>query len=72
MDKEQERSISYKQMMELWAWKDFQLFLDSERQMALELAINSEDLKDIQLNRGKVKQLDSISAHLGFTINDHK
>lgn len=63
-----ERANSYRQMMELWAWKELELFLENERKSALELAIVSEDLKDIQVNRGKVQQLDSIKSHLGYIL----
>lgn len=66
-----EKAVAYKQMMDTWAWKDLQLFLDSERQSALELAIVSEEMKDVQINRGKVKAFDSIQSHVGYSLNEH-
>lgn len=63
-----EKANAYRQMMELWAWKDYQRFLDEMRKSALEMAINSEDLKDIQVQRGIVRACDSITAELGYVL----
>lgn len=67
-----EKANSYRMMFESWPWKDFEAFLDAERMSALELGINSSDIKDVQLNRGKVQQIDSIKSHLGYVINEQK
>jgi hypothetical protein len=68
-----ERSNAYRQMMDLWAWKDFQLnVLDETRREALEAAIISEELKDIQVQRGIVKGVDSIMAQVDFIVDGAK
>jgi len=46
--------------------------MDDERASALELAINSDEMKDIQLQRGIVKALDSIQVHLGYILRNEK
>ena len=70
MSSESERAVSYRQMMENWAWKDFNNFLESERQSALEDSINLNDLSQIQVKRGMVKAFDSIKSHLGFVLGE--
>lgn len=60
----------YREMMRSEAWQDFDLFLMNERTTALELGINSSDIKDVQLNRGKVQQIDAIKNHMGYVINE--
>lgn len=65
-----QKANSYLQMFELWAWQDFSLFLESERKSALESAVNSDELKDIQKWRGYVKCLDSIQGHLGYITSE--
>lgn len=66
--KDLEKSGQYRQMMELWAWKDFQKFMDDLKQSSLNSAIICDDIKDVQLYRGYVKCLDSISSHLSYTL----
>ena len=63
-----QKAVSYQQMMDMWAWKDFSVFLEEERKSALELAVDSDDIKNVQLNRGKVKQLDAISSHVSSIL----
>ena len=63
-----ERANSYRQMMDLWAWKDLQSFLESTRTAALESAVISDEIKDIQMWRGYVKCLDSINSHIGYIL----
>lgn len=64
-----EKANSYRQMMEFWAWKDFELFLQEQRRTALEMAVNSDELKDIQVQRGIVKCLNAIENHLGYILS---
>ena len=64
-----EKANSYRSMMDTWAFKDFKSFLDEERKTALQLAIHSDDIKDIQLQRGIVKCLDAIESHLGYVLS---
>lgn len=68
MSEAQELASGYRSMMEGYAWKHFKAFLDNERMTALEMAINSDELKDIQLQRGIVKGLNSIESHIGYIL----
>lgn len=63
-----QKASSYRDMMNMWAWSDFQSFLMRERESALEFGINADDQKEVQMNRGKVRQLDAIQAELGFIL----
>ena len=66
--REIERANAYRQMMEMWAWKDFQAFLDEERNSALESAIVLNDISQIQVQRGKVQSLDAIKGQLSYIL----
>jgi hypothetical protein len=59
-----ERANSYRDMMRSWAWKDFEEIMKSERQSALEAAIVSSDIKDVQEKRGFVRCIDSLFSEL--------
>lgn len=65
-----ERAESYRSMMNMWAWKDFQdNVLKDHRQQALEVAITSSAIEGVQLNRGKVLEIDSIFSELDSIVN---
>lgn len=64
-----ERANSYRQMFETFAWKDFELFLKEQRRTALEMAVNSDELKDIQVQRGIVRCLNEIESHIGYILS---
>lgn len=66
-----EKKNSYIDMVRFDAWRDFEMFLDNERSTALELGINSSDIKDVQVNRGKVQQIDAIKAHIGYILESN-
>lgn len=59
-----ERANSYRDMMNSWAWKDFEEIMKSERQAALERGISASDLKDVQINRGFVQCVDSLQSEI--------
>lgn len=61
-----ERANSYRDMMKMWAWKDLQNFLDDARITALNHAVASDEIKDIQVQRGIVRAIDAIYSHIGF------
>ncbi len=61
-----EKANSYRMMMELWAWKDFQKFLNDERSLALESLL----MKESDIDRGRVRQIDSIKAQLAYIVSD--
>ena len=66
-----ERANSYRQMMDSWAWKDFEAnILNAKRIDALEKAIFSTTMEDVQLERGKVKCVDAIKADIGYILGD--
>jgi len=68
-----ERAESYKSMMNTWAWKDFeQNVLKEHRQQALEVAISSSTIEGVQINRGKVLEIDSIFSDLDSIIGGNK
>jgi len=62
------KSNAYRDMMNSWAWKDFEKFLEETRISSLESAVVCDEVKDIQLWRGYVKCLDSIKSHLGYVL----
>lgn len=59
-----ERADSYRAMMGSWAWKDFEDILRNERQVALEQAVVSSKIEDVNIYRGVVKCIDSITSEL--------
>jgi|WetSurMetagenome_2_1015567.scaffolds.fasta_scaffold662027_3 hypothetical protein len=60
-----ERAESYRSMMNTWAFKDFQEnILKEHRQQALEVAISASTIEGVQINRGKVLEIDSILSEL--------
>lgn len=64
-----ERAESYRAMMNLWSWKDFeQNVLKEHRQQALEVAISSSTIEGVQINRGKVLEVDSIFSELDSIV----
>lgn len=63
-----ERAESYKSMMNTWAFKDFEQFLKDERQKALEIGIAASSIEGVQLNRGKVLEIDSILSELDSIV----
>lgn len=63
-----ERANSYRQMMDLWAWKDFERFLDETRQSALEKGIKTKDSDERNDLRGIVLCIDSIKSELGYIL----
>lgn len=65
-----ERANGYRQMMSSWAWKDFQNILNAKRTEALEKGIDCNDIKDVQLQRGIVKCIDSIATDIGYIVGD--
>lgn len=68
--KDIERANSYRQMMSIWAWKDFEKELETIRQDALEMAIISTDLQQVYIQRGIVKCIDSIKASVGSILEE--
>ncbi len=65
----QEKAAAYQLMMSNWAWSDFQKnVLDEIRKEALEAAINSDDIKMIQVGRGMVKTIDRIMSDLDYIL----
>ena len=64
-----ERANAYRQMMDLWAWKDFLNFIREVRQSSLESAIEMKDISEIQIARGKVKCIDEIFGELDYILN---
>lgn len=67
-----ERSNSYRQMMEMSAWKEFSEFLDHVRNSALEIAIEGSKMEDVQVQRGVVKCVDTIRGELNYILNGDK
>lgn len=66
-----EKANSYRLMMSSWAWKDFEInILNQKRLDALEAGINAPSMEMVQVERGKVKCVDSIHADLGFIMSD--
>lgn len=64
-----EKANAYRQMMESWAWKDFEKnILDAKRLDALEAGISSSTMDAVQMERGKVKCVDAIKADLHFIL----
>lgn len=63
-----ERANSYRQMMELWAWKDFFKFIEDLRREALESAIEKDSIKDVQVQRGIVKAVDKIQSEIDYIL----
>lgn len=60
-----ERAEAYKSMMNMWAFKDFiENVLKHDRQTALETAIVSSSIEQVQINRGKVLEIDAILSEL--------
>lgn len=64
-----ERANSYRQMMDLWAWKDFEKYLDETRQNALETGIRTKDNDERNNLRGIVLCVDSIKSELGYILD---
>lgn len=63
-----EKAASYRHMMESWPWKDFWKFVEDTRAQALESAIVSDDLKEIQMWRGYVRSIDAIKSQLDYVL----
>lgn len=68
MSEVQELASAYRAMMDSYAWKHLKAFIDAEKTAAYEMAINSDELKDIQLQRGIVKSLNMIESHIGYIL----
>ncbi len=64
-----ERAENYKSMMNLWAWKDFIEIVKDDRQKALEQGIVSSSIEGVQINRGKVIEIDSLLSELDSIVN---
>lgn len=64
-----ERANAYRQMFEMWAWKDFKGILDELRKDALNSAIYASNMDEIHGQRGAVKILDRIESELGFMMS---
>lgn len=71
MTVEIEIANAYRDMMKSDGWVFFQKFLEGERTQALEQSVHSDEIKDIQVFRGKVKAFNAIQAHLGYILNEH-
>lgn len=61
---DKEKAVAYRQMFELFAWKDFQANLVDEKQAAINSMVASDDMKDIHVSRGIIKCLNSIESFL--------
>jgi len=67
LEKRKERGASYRNMMQSWAWKDFeQNILNVERQDALEKLV----LKNDDQLRGTVKCVDRIKSEIGLIVGE--
>lgn len=70
-----ERANSYREMMDLWAWKDFQSILKQHRSSAIQ-SITSFDASSANLCqvgeiRGALKELDQIEFELSSILNNN-
>jgi len=59
-EKEIERANSYRDMMNLWAFKDLYSEIEEIRKVSLESAISSATIESVYEARGKVKGIDQL------------
>lgn len=67
-----EKANSYRDMLKLWAWKDLYMTIQEIRKSALEQAVFSNEIENVQVQRGKVKAIDEILGSIDFILEDTK
>lgn len=65
-----ERANAYREMMQSWAWKDYCKILNTTRMDALEKAVVSKTMEEVQVQRGIVKAIDLITGEISFIMEN--
>lgn len=66
--KAKEKAQAYKEMMNSWAWKDHMNFMDEMRREALEKAIATSSMEEVQVQRGIVKAIDRLKGEADYVL----
>lgn len=66
--KAKEKAQAYKEMMNSWAYKDFENTMNDIRSEALEKAIASSSMEEVQVQRGIVKAIDRLKAEAAYVL----
>lgn len=70
--KEIERANAYRDMMNMWAWKDFMRVLENQREAIINDFVSSLDSEVLYVGilKGKMQQIDSIKLEVGYIVRE--
>ena len=68
--KEEETAIAYRQMFELWAWKDFQAYLDQFRKSVVNDFVAFNDSDAVEFKAGQYKGILSCLDQINRFLTD--